>query len=120
MADQAIAGAMPDAELQILRHALGVGACGWERSYRNHFVTGPGGADHKHCMALVTRGFMVKRAGNAITGGSDLFNVTEAGRAAVQEHTPPRQKLTRSQQRYQQFLRYDGGVTFGEYLRGWR
>lgn len=120
MADQAIAGALPDAELQILRHALGVGECGWERSYRNHFVTGPGGADHKHSMALVTRGFMVKRAGNAITGGSDLFNVTEVGRAAVQEHTPPRQKLTRSQQRYQQFLRYDGGVTFGEYLRGWR
>ena len=25
-----------------------------------------------------------------------------------------------SQQRYQQFLRYDGGVTFGEFLRGWR
>jgi len=32
----------------------------------------------------------------------------------VQEHTPPPPKLTRSQQRYQQFLRYDGGVTFGE------
>ncbi|WP_445978293.1 hypothetical protein ACUVWM_18785 [Stenotrophomonas muris] len=120
MADQAIAGALPDAELEILRHALGVGDCGRERSYRNHFVTSPGGADHKHCVALVARGFMVQRAGNAITGGSDLFNVTEAGRVAVQEHTPPPPKLTRSQQRYQQFLRYDGGVTFGEFLRGWR
>ncbi|HHA2425627.1 hypothetical protein [Stenotrophomonas maltophilia] len=120
MADQTTAGALPDAELQILRHALGVGEGGLERSYRSHFVTGPGGADHQHCMALVARGFMVRRAGNAITGGSDLFNVTQAGRAAVQEHTPPLPKLTRSQQRYQQFLRYDGGVTFGEYLRGWR
>lgn len=120
MADQTTTGALPEAELHILRHALGVGEHGWERSYRNHFVTGPGGADHQHCMALVARGFMVQRAGNAITGGSDLFNVTQAGRAAVQEHTPPRPKLTRSQQRYQQFLRNDSGVTFGEYLRGWR
>lgn len=120
MADQATAGALPEAELQILRHALGVGDHGWDRSYRNHFVTSPDGADHQHCMALVALGFMARRPGNAITGGSDLFNVTQAGRAAVQEHTPPPPKLTRSQRRYQQFLRYDGGVTFGEYLRGWR
>lgn len=120
MADQKTTAALPDAQLQILRHALGVGAGGWELSNRNHFVTGEGGADHRHCMALVARGFMVQRAGNAITGGDDLFMVTDAGRAALQEHTPPPPKLTRSQQRYQQFLRYDGGVTFGEYLRGWR
>jgi len=111
---------LPDAELHILRHALGVGESGRERSYRNHFVTGEGGADHRNCMALVERGFMVQRAGNAITGGDDLFTVTDAGRAAVHEHAPPPPKLTRSKQRYQQFLRYDGGVTFGEYLRGWR
>ncbi len=120
MADQTTTAALPDAELQILRHALGVGDDGLERSYRNHFVTGEDGADHRHCMALVERGFMVRRTGNAITGGDDLFTVTAAGRAAVQEHSPPPPKLTRSQQRYQQFLRYDGGVTFGEYLRGWR
>ncbi|EKT4091512.1 hypothetical protein QEG23_000997 [Stenotrophomonas maltophilia] len=120
MADQINTAALPDAELQILRHALGVGEGGLERSYRNHFVTGEGGADHRHCAALVECGFMVRRAGNAITGGDDLFTVTAAGRAAVQEHILQPPKLTRSQQRYQQFLRYDGGVTFGEYLRGWR
>lgn len=120
MADQLLTTALPAAELQILRHALGVGDGGLERSYRNRFVTGEGGADHRHCMALVERGFMFQRAGNAITGGDDLFTVTAAGRAAVKEHTPPPPKLTRSQQRYQQFLSYDGGVTFGEYLRGWR
>lgn len=120
MADQITAGDLPEAELHILRHALGVGERGRERSYRNHFVTGEGGADHRHCMALVARGFMVRRAGNEITGGSDLFNVTQAGRAAVQEHTPPQPKLTRSQERYREYLRHDGDVTFGEYLRGWR
>lgn len=120
MAEQVITAALPAAELHILRHALGVGDDGLEGSYRNHFVTGKGGADHQHCMALVARGYMVQRAGNAITGGDDLFTVNEAGRAALKEHTPPPPKLTRSQRRYQQFLSYDGGVTFGEYLRGWR
>ncbi len=120
MADQVTTAALPAAELHILRHALGVGDGGTERSYRNHFVTGEGGADHQHCMALVARGYMVRRANHPLTGGSDLFNVTQAGREAVQEHTPPPPKLTRSQQRYQQFLNYDGGVTFGDYLRGWR
>jgi len=120
MADQITSAALPAAELHILRHALGVGDGGLERSYRNHFVTGEGGADHQHCMALVTRGYMVQRAGNAITGGDDLFTVTAAGREAVQQNTPTPPKLTKSQQRYQKFLRYDGGVTFGEYLRGWR
>lgn len=113
-------GALPEAELQILRHAFGVGDGGLEHRYRNHFVTGEGGADHQHCMVLVARGYMVHRAGNPITGGDDLFMVTDAGREAVQEYSPPPPKLTRSQLRYQQFLRYDGGVTFGEYLRGWR
>ncbi len=120
MADQITIGALPTAELHILRHALGVGDGGLERSYRNHFVTGEGGSDHQHCLALVARGYMVQRVGNAMTGGDDLFTVNDAGRAAVQENTPPPPKLTRSQQRYQQFLNYDGGVTFGDYLRGWR
>ncbi|WP_313178937.1 hypothetical protein [Stenotrophomonas sp.] len=120
MADQVNTAELPAAELQILRHALGVGDGGLERSYRNHYVTGEGGADHQHCLALVARGYMVQRAGNAITGGDDLFTVTDAGRAEVKERTPPPPKLTRSQQRYQQFLRYDSGVTFGEFLRGWR
>ncbi|WP_313441840.1 hypothetical protein [Stenotrophomonas sp.] len=120
MVDQTTAGSLPAAELQIPRHALGVGDSGQERSYRNHFGTGPGGADHRHCMALVARGFMVQHAGNEIIGGGDLFNVNQAGRAALQEHTPPPPKLTRAQQRYQQFLSYDGGETSGEYLRGWQ
>ena len=114
MADQVTTTALPDAELQILRHALGVGDGGWERSYRNHFVTGEGGADHRLCMALVAHGFMVRRAGNAITGGSDLFNVTLAGRAAA---VAPPPKLTRGQRRYAAFLRADDGSTFGEWLR---
>lgn len=112
--DQSLAAGVPADELSILRHALGVGEDGCSPSYRNHFVTGEGGADHRLCMALVTRGFMVRRAGNAITGGSDLFNVTLAGRAAA---VAPPPKLTRGQRRYAAFLRADDGSTFGEWLR---
>jgi len=120
MAERTTTSALSEQQLHILRHALGVGEDGCGTSYRSHFVTGKGGADHQHCMALVERGYMVQRTGNAVTGGDDLFMVTDAGRAAAREQTPHPPKLTRSQQRYRQYLRYDGGVTFGEYLRGWR
>ncbi len=107
-------------ELIVLQHSLGLDQHGRGDSRRNHFVTSEGSADHRHCMALFNMGFMTRTMGFALAGGSDVFTVTAAGRKAVQEHSPPPPKLTRSQQRYQQFLRYDGGVTFGEYLRGWR
>lgn len=111
---------MDKSQLDILQHSLGLDQHGRGESYRNRFVTGEGSKDHAHCMALVEQGLMNRRAGFALAGGDDLFMVTEAGRAAVREHSPPPPKLTRAQQRYQQFLRYDGGVTFGEWLRGWR
>lgn len=112
--DQYIAADVPADQLSILRHALGVGEDGCGPSYRNHFVTGEGGADHRLCMALVARGFMARRAGNAITGGSDLFNVTQAGHVVA---IAPPPKLTPGQRRYAAFLRTDDGSTFGEWLR---
>ena len=102
-------------QLHILRHALGIGDDGTRAAYRNHFVTGEGGVDHPHCMALVESGHMVRRDGSMLTGGDDLFLVTDAGRAAAR----PAQAapLSRSQQRYQRFLDADSGLTFGEWLR---
>lgn len=114
MADQTTAGALPEAELHILRHALGVGEGGWERSYRNHFVTGEGGSDHVLCMALVQRGLMTRRAGNAITGGSDIFTATAAGRTAAVA-LPPRR--TPGQRRYMAYLESDTDLSFIDWLR---
>lgn len=109
---------MNAAQLHILQHSLGVDQHGRGEQYRNHFVTGEGSTDHPHCMALVAAGLMTRRPGNELTGGGDLFHVTPAGKAAVAEHSPAPPKLTRSQRRYEAFLKADCGLTFGEWLKG--
>lgn len=72
---------MTDEHREILRHALGLNR--GSRDYRNHFVTGPGSTDYPHCEALVSAGLMTKRAGNVLSGGDDIYSVTDAGRAAL-------------------------------------
>lgn len=73
-------------QMHILRHSLGVPEPKQSNMYRNHFVTGEGSKDHPDCMELVELGLMTRRAGNQLTGGDDLFLVTEAGKVAVLEH----------------------------------
>ena len=68
----------PD-QLRILRHALVIGDCGTKPPCRNHFVTGADSSAHPHCMALVERGLMSRRTGNALSGGDDVFSVTAVG-----------------------------------------
>ena len=73
-------------QLLILRHAIGLnddGKAGKHGEYRNHFVTGKGSNDYADCMALVASGHMIRRAGSELTGGDDLFMVTDAGRSAA-------------------------------------
>jgi hypothetical protein len=105
-----------DPLLHILQHSLGVDGFGQGHQYRNHFVTGEGSDDHPHCMALVERGLMTHRKANALTGGDDLFFVTDAGKAFVAEHSPKPPKLTRSQRRYRAYLKADCGVSFAEWI----
>jgi hypothetical protein len=69
------------AQIGILRHALGLKSDGSGRSYRRHFVTGPGSSDFDDCEALVASGAMTKRAGSALSGGDPVYLVTEAGEA---------------------------------------
>lgn len=104
-------------QLAIMRHALGVGEHGWDRPCRNHYVTGPGGRDHAVCMELVQDGLMARRPGTDLTGGDDLFTVTDIGRAAVAATADPKPKLTRGKRRYQVYLESDSGLRFGEWLR---
>ena len=66
---------------EIMRHALGLNR--GNRDCRNHFVTGPGSDDYTHCEELVAAGLMNKRAGNMLSGGDDIYSVTDAGRAAL-------------------------------------
>ena len=69
----------------ILRHALGLGCS--SREYRNHFVTGPGSTDYANCEALVCAGLMAKRPGNELSGGDQVYTVTEAGKLAARRKT---------------------------------
>lgn len=101
-------------QLEILRHALGVGHGGWEPSHRNHFATGHGSSDHNLCIALVDRGLMVRHQGNALSGGDDVFCTTRAGRRAAVALPP---KMTPGQRRYAAYLREDSDTSFGDWLR---
>ena len=103
--------------LHILQHSLGLDEYGRGTYYRNHFVTGEGSKDHADCMALVNIGFMNVRSGNALSGGDDVFRVTDAGKAAVAEHSPKPPKLTRSQQQYQDYLEADSSLSFIDWLK---
>lgn len=103
--------------LHILQHSLGLDQFGRGRQYRNYFVTGEGSDDFPVCMALVEQGLMTRRPGTSITGWDDLFTVTSAGIKYVADNSPAPPKLTRSQQRYEDFLAEDGSLTFGEWLK---
>lgn len=80
--------------INILRHSLGLRQNGLGRSHRNHFVTGEESTDWPICMALVDAGLMIRRRGSALSGGDDIFMVTEAGMLAASpikeggEHVP--------------------------------
>ncbi len=73
---------MTPRQIEFARHALGL-PNSRRRSYRNHFVTGPGTADFDDWQAMVAAGFARRRAGNALTGGDDLFWLTREGATAA-------------------------------------
>lgn len=79
----AIAAGLSEARRHIICHSLGLDDRGRGKSYRRHFVTGPGSADYPDCLALVEAGMMVRHDGSPLIGGDDLFLVTPEGKAAV-------------------------------------
>ena len=101
-------------QLGILQHALGVDQHGQGPMYRNHFCAGEG--DEAICRELVALGAMQQ---HRTTDLLPYFNcsVTEAGRQAVRDQSPPPPKLTRSQKRYRAFLDEDCGESFGTWLK---
>lgn len=110
---------MNEKHLSILQHALGTDQFGRRQrgSDRNYFVTGDGCEDYRLCIELVALDLMVKCAGNALTGGDDVFYVKRAGMAYVAEHSEKPPKLTRSQKRYLEWLDADSSWTFGEWIK---
>ena len=103
-------------ELHILQHSLGLDRHGEGRQYRNHFVTGPGSKDFESCRALADAGYMKDHGPRKLAGGDHCFTVTPQGIDAVALQSPPRPKLTRSQQRYREYLAAEANESFGEWL----
>lgn len=109
-------------QLQILQHALGVDEYGrfprgWTGYTRNHFCAG--GADEDICRSLVALGYMKQ---HHTTEAFPYYNcsVTDEGKAAMRRESPTPPKLSRSKQRYRNYLDSgagDCGWTFGEWLK---
>jgi hypothetical protein len=104
-------------QLHLLQHALGLDQHGRGTAYRNHFVTGEGSDDHSDCIALVAYGFMTMRTGSELSGGDDIFRVTDAGRDAVAAQSPKAPKIPRAKQRYLDYLEADSSSSFIDWLR---
>ncbi len=107
---------MNPAHLQILQHSLGVDKYGQGDQYRNRFVTGPRTVDWPHCRALTDAGLMEDHGSIAAFGGMHLFSVTPAGVDAVALQSPAPPKVSRSKQRYRDFLRSETSLSFMEWI----
>ncbi len=103
-------------QLHVLQHSLGVGKYGDGNPYRNHFVTSPDGPDGKLCSELVAMACMKDHGPQMLASGMHCYTVTPFGIDAVALQSPPRPKISRSKQRYQEFLRADCGYTFAEWI----
>jgi len=103
--------------IHILQHALGLNEYGEGRQYRNYFVTGFGTDDYPFCVELVGQGLMTQTKGNAITGGDDVFRVTPAGIDFVALNSPTKPKVSKSKQRYLDYLDSESNFSFGQWLK---
>ena len=102
-------------QLAILQHAIGADHFGQVRGARNFFGTEAKSADGVVCQELVAMGLMTDCGTVAWAECETVYRVTEAGRAAVKQHSQ-RPTMTRSQRRYQAYLDEDSGLTFTEWL----
>lgn len=110
-------------QLRILQHSLGVNEYGEGNQYRNHFVTSPEIPDGKLCEELVSLGMMTSQGPRALAGGMHCYNVTPQGIDAVALQSPvrpPRPKLTRSQQRYRDYLESETSDSFSQWIGAYK
>lgn len=115
---------MTDQQLQILQHSLGRDEYGRRpatnphEDYRNYFVTDPNTVDYPVCRDLESLGLMgSSQPPTFIDQGSVVFHVTDDGVREVERLSPKPPKLSRSKQRYQQYLDSECSESFGEYLK---
>lgn len=108
-------------QLHILQHSLGLDAHGRGRSYRNRYATHrDDGSAFNDCEALAAAGLMRNHGPISAWGSMLLFSVTDAGKDAIREQSPPSPKLTAGQQRYREWQALDCSIPFGEWVKSYR
>jgi hypothetical protein len=111
-----VADALSSQQLHVLQHSLGVDEYGDGNQYRNRFVTDPGCPDGKLCCELVEMKMMKDHGPQTLAGGMHCYTVTPLGIDAMVLQSPVRPKLTRSKQRYRDYLSADSSLTFAEWI----
>ncbi len=107
--------------LEIIQHAIGCdqhGRYGLHGEYRNRYVIGPGCGQYDLVMRMVADGRMrrIDAPSSELLYGMSIFEVTDIGREYMRENSTSPPKLTRSQQRYLDWLGGDGPRRFGEFM----
>ncbi|QRI88698.1 hypothetical protein JQN63_20420 [Delftia lacustris] len=106
-------------QVRLLQHTLGLSEH-QRRSYRNHFVAGPGHHDMPDLESLESLGLMARVHTPAFCDADDIvFVTTTAGAALALEHLPEPPPPAKQTQ-YRQWLDADTGCTFREWLCGSR
>jgi hypothetical protein len=106
-------------QLQVLQHSIGADQYGRsERGCdRNFFGTNANGKDGQVCQSLVALGLMEDHGFRELYR-ENVYTVTGRGVDAVLKFSPAPPKLSRSQQRYLDFLRTASDCySFGEWLK---
>lgn len=101
------------AQIDIIRHSLGIDERGYSVGNRNYFATDVGSREFIQCESLVKSGHMCRIGDFEWTGGMVVFRVTDEGISEIPKPKP----LSRSKKRYQEFLHADSGLTFIEWLK---
>lgn len=112
--------ALSPKQLDFLQHATGCDEFGRRQVDRNHFVTDRMGSDGQVCESLVDLGLMDRYEPNAATGGMHLYRVTQTGRDAIKNESPPPTKISKARQRYLDYQNADSGLTFFDWLKARR
>ncbi len=72
-------------QIELGRHALGL-PNPRRKSYRNHFVCGLSHSDYAEWIKMVSQGDAVAYPPSALTGGDNLFRLTNVGALACLQH----------------------------------
>ena len=103
-------------ELHILQHTLGLDEYGEGNRYRNYYAIYPESSSRVIIDGLVQRGLM---AGYMESDFSELlyYHVTDRGEESIALNSPVRPKISRSKQRYQDYLKSEVDESFGWWLK---